>query len=562
MTNVKPPFLLFILAALFVTFPTQTRATWATTTLQEMSIEEKIGQLFMIAAYVDADYAEKEIGNPHIIQEIDTYLCKYHIGGLAYVGPSSCQKQVSLTNHYQQLSKYPILIAQDLEWGLAMRLTDGMCFPKNSTLGAVEDELIYETGKEIGRQARLIGVHMNLSPVLDVNMTSENPAINIRSFGDNPLIVAEKGVAMIRGLQDGGVIASAKHFPGLGDITVDPHLGLPKNLHSIERLNRVELYPFREAIKAGVGSIQTEHLVIPAIEPSINLPSSLSYGVVTKLLKQEMGFHGLILSGALRMKALTNHLSEEEITLNAFLAGSDMLLMPQDISKAYKTIYDAFKNGIISERDLDERLLKILNIKEGLHLHQNCLVEAPTMEQMQPQSAHKLKRKLFESAVAFLRKDEQMNVPLSSQQEIPYIQIGNSSTNTLFEQLNQRLNLRSFFFSLEHANREEQQDLLDLLESYPRVILAVYPGDPRRIEQIRLLSGIKQESELKQFRVHGLTTAAIEFATLLQKYQHKIIVAYFGNPYGLPFFNAFSNVLMAYEQEIEAQTVAGELLRR
>src|SRR6185295_12332732 len=250
--------------------------SWAEKTLLQMSQEEKIGQLFMIAAYVDPEYASREIGNPGIIQEIDTYITRYHVGGLAFVGPSEWKKQVALTNHYQKISKYPILIAQDLEWGLSMRIKDGMRFPKNITLGAVDDNrLIYEMGREIGRQAKCIGVHMNLSPVLDVNIEPENLAINIRSFGTSPRLVAEKGIAMIRGLQEPGIIASAKHFPGLGDISIDPHLGLPTVAHDIQRLQEVELYPFVQAIQAGVLSIQTEHVIIPAVEPDSTTPSSL-----------------------------------------------------------------------------------------------------------------------------------------------------------------------------------------------------------------------------------------------------------------------------------------------
>lgn len=161
--------------------------SWAQRTLEEMTLDEKIGQLFMIAAYADREYANSEIGNPRIIEEIDQYITQYHVGGLAYVGPSECLKQVILTNHYQEISQHPLLIAQDLEWGLSMRIADGMRFPKNITLGAIKDDhLIYEMGKEVGRQAKLIGVQMNLSPVLDVNIEPENIAINVRSFGSSP----------------------------------------------------------------------------------------------------------------------------------------------------------------------------------------------------------------------------------------------------------------------------------------------------------------------------------------------------------------------------------------
>ena len=262
--------------------------SWAIRTLRNMSQDEKIGQLFMIAGYVDSDYANREIGDPDIIQKMERTITQYHVGGIAYVGPSECLKQVLLTNRYQEISKYPILFAQDLEWGLSMRIKDGMRFPKNITLGAVKDNrLIYEMGKEIGRQAKLIGIQMNLSPVLDVNLEPENLAINVRSFGDSPKEVSVKGVEMIRGLQDAGIIASAKHFPGLGDITVDPHLGLPSSRRDQQYLQEMELYLFIQAINAGVLSIQTEHILVPALEPDPKIPASLSANIVNGLLKKK-----------------------------------------------------------------------------------------------------------------------------------------------------------------------------------------------------------------------------------------------------------------------------------
>lgn len=198
MTFIKKLLLLFLFALLnfsSVLIATESNS-WAHKTLKTMSLDEKIGQLFMIAGYVDSKFAQKETGGSKIIEEIDRYITEYHVEGIAYVGPSESHKQVTLTNHYQRISKYPILIAQDLEWGLSMRLKDGMQFPKNIALGAVDNhDLIYEMGKEIGNQAKLIGVHMNLSPVLDVNIDPENPVINVRSFGSSPKLVAEKGLA-------------------------------------------------------------------------------------------------------------------------------------------------------------------------------------------------------------------------------------------------------------------------------------------------------------------------------------------------------------------------------
>ncbi len=520
-----------------------------------MSLDEKVGQLFMVAAYVDPEYARCEIGNSQIIQEIDSYITQYHVGALAYVGPSECIKQVLLTNHYQEISKYPLLIAQDLEWGLSMRIKDALRFPKNNTLSAIADpHLIYEMGREIGSAAKLIGVHMNLSPVLDVNIDPENIAINVRSFGSSPQEVAQKGIAMIHGLQDAGIIASAKHFPGLGDISIDPHLGLPSNYQNRQRLQNVELYPFIEAIKAGVLSIQTEHLIVPALEPDVNIPSSLSRRVVRDLLKEELGFTGLVLSGALRMRALTEHFSDKEIVLNAFLSGNDMLLMPQDFPQAYHLIKEAIEEGVIAEKDVDERVLKILQLKERLRLDSRSVIEVPPLEQFHSPSAQELKRVLFQTAVTLLRNEQNL-IPLFlfEKGSVAYVQLGESSSSHYLDLLSKKMRVDPFILPLECDDPTQIQAIVKQLEGYSLIILAVYPADPRRIEQIRLQSSQKQKEELKQFRVHGLSASLVQFVNALQTYDKKTVVTFFGNSFGLPFFTAYSTVLMAYEADPDAE---------
>ncbi len=536
--------------------------SWAQKTLQEMSRDEKIGQLFMVAGYIDPEYAKYEIGNPWIIQEIERYITEYHIGGIAYVGPSDSSTQVALTNHYQEISKYPILIAQDLEWGLSMRLKDGIRFPKNITLSAIADnDLIYEMGKEIGNQAKLIGVHMNLSPVLDVNREPENIAINVRSFGSCPQLVAQKGIAMIRGMQDAGIIASAKHFPGLGDITVDPHLGLPYCRHGEKHLYDVELYPFAKAIKAGVMSIQTEHLMVPTLEPGLKTPSSLSSKIVGDLLKGELGFTGLVLSGALRMIALTNHLSNEEITLNAFLAGSDMLLMPQDFEAAYDTLKTALKEGLIAEKDINDRVLKILQLKEKVNLNHKHLLAIPKPEQLHSPYAKALKKRLYQSAVT-LTRDIQQHLPLSpsKMRSVAYVQLGDAPSTEFLDNLSWSMTIDPFIFRLAADNSEEEQKLLEQIDNYDLIILAVYPADPRRIAEIRLLSETNQNEELKHFRVHGITPFLLSVAEALQSYQEKTIAVFFGSPFGIHFFDGYSTLIMGYEADPDAEQAALDIL--
>ena len=527
-----------------------------------MSLDEKIGQLFMVAGYVDPEFAQKEIGKSTVIKDLDHDIAHYCIGGIAYVGPSDSRKQVALTNHYQHRSKYPLLIAQDLEWGVAMRLGDCMQFPKNITLGAIDDQsLIYELGKEIGRQAKLIGVHMNLSPVLDVNTEPANPVINIRSFGRSPEQVAAKGIAMFQGLQDSGIIASAKHFPGLGDMTTDPHLALPYSCHHKKRLQEVELYPFAEAIKAGVLSIQTEHVLIPSLEPDPQKPSSLSSRVIKGILKRELGFNGLVLSGALRMKALTKYFSDEAIVLSAFLAGNDMLLMPQDLPRAHQTLKKALANGKISEQEIDEKVLKILQLKEKVNLHRQRLVDLPLAKQLHSPAAKKLKTTLYQKAVTCMR-DRKHLLPLAvaATDSIAYIQLGQPSSHACLNKLKQVLTVDTFCFSSTGDHRVEATRLLEKIAAYPAVILAVHPADPRRIVEIRLLNSQRQIKEVEHFRVHGLSAPLIRFIDALQPYACNVIVAFFGNPFGVHFFDDYPTLIMAYEDVPDTQHSVAEML--
>lgn len=546
--------LLFVVLSLHV----HARADWAEKTLQSMTLDEKVGQLFMIAGYVDQEYASRETENPRIIEEIESYVKDYAIGGIGLVGPSTSTKQVILLNRYQEMSKYPLLIAQDFEWGLSMRLTDGMRFPKNITLGALRDNsLIYEMGKEIGRQGKLVGVQMNLSPDMDVNIEPENPVINVRSFGSSPQEVALKGIAMIKGLQDADMIASAKHFPGLGDITTDPHLALPINLSDKKRLEEIELYPFHEAIKAGVLSIQTDHVLMPALEPDTKLPSSLSPNIVQGILKDKMGFQGLVLSGALRMKALSDNWSQEEIAYKAFVAGSDMLLMPKDFPRAFNAIKTAVNEGKISKAALDERVLKILKLKEHSQLHLNRKLPLPTQEQLHTPEAKALKRRLYKAIVTVV-KDENKLLPLKSTPKSPvaYVQIGGDSNSPLYNELKTKLDIEPYFLALDHTD----PTLIKQLEKYSKVVVALFPLDARRIAQIRLLNLEKRLEELKHFRIHGVQPATVTLIEQLQALNTKTCLAFFGNPFGLQFVQNYSSLINGYEDDPEAQAAAARLL--
>lgn len=343
--------------------------SWAEATICTLSLDEKIGQLFMPPACPLRGEDHKN--------DWATLLEKFHIGN-AILKHSDPVTQVKFLEDLQKRSKIPLLISADAEWGLAMRMKDTAAFPKNGILGAIGDfDLIYQVGAEIGRQAKRVGIHLNFSPVADVNTNPDNPIIGIRSFGDDPNHVASCVAAMVRGLQSAGILACAKHFPGHGDTTVDSHRALPVVSHSRKRLDTVELVPFRRACSEGVGAIMSGHLLVSAIDPE--RPATLSPLCMEGLLRNEFGFEGLIITDALNMRALSE--TPEEIAVRAFQAGCDLLLygdhiapnidkiLREDIPRVWGALKRGFEEGMLSMERLNASVLRILRAKERMNLH-------------------------------------------------------------------------------------------------------------------------------------------------------------------------------------------------
>ena len=303
---------------------------WVDSVLGTLSLKERIGQLFI---YTIAPYQDK--GNKELLRKV---VEDYKVGGLLFSG-GLMQNQAMLTNEAQRMADIPLLITFDGEWGLSMRLRGTPVFPKNMVLGCIQnDTLLYEYGREMARQCRELGVQVNFAPVADVNINPKNPVINTRSFGENPVNVANKVIAYARGLEDGGVLSVSKHFPGHGDTDVDSHKSLPVLPFTRERLDSVELYPFRKAVQAGVGGIMVGHLEVPAFEAQRGLPSSLSRNVVYDLLTRELQFRGLVFTDALAMKGVSKH---ESLCLKALQAGHDLLLVPRRIKEEVDAILAA-----------------------------------------------------------------------------------------------------------------------------------------------------------------------------------------------------------------------------
>ena len=346
---------------------------WVDSVMNGMNLDEKIGQLFMVQAYSNKDVKHRKF--------IEKQIIKYHIGGLIFM-QGTPYKQALLTNKYQSISKTPLLIGFDGEWGLDMRLQHTFRFPWNMTLGAIQDDaLIAQMGKYIGEHCKRLGIHMNFAPVADININPKNPIIGNRSFGENKVNVTEKSLAFMRGMQSVNVLASGKHFPGHGDTADDSHSKLPILPFSKKRLENIELYPYERLIEGDLTSIMVAHLGVKALEPNPSLPTSLSYNVITNLLKGKMGFKGLVLTDALNMKGATGFAKPGDIDLAAILAGNDILLIPEDVPAAVKKIKDAVEQRVLSVVRIDASVRKILMAKYWAGLNAFEFVDTENLQQ-------------------------------------------------------------------------------------------------------------------------------------------------------------------------------------
>ena len=319
-----------------------------------LTLEQKVGQLFMVAAYSNK--------GPEHVQYLEMLASKYHIGGvIAMQGGPVRQRQ--MLEKLQNAATLPLLVGQDAEWGQAMRLDSTFKFPTSLTVGAAtQNHLARELGQALAHECQKVGVHMSFSPVLDVNTNAANPIIGARSFGSNPSLVAERGDAVISGLQNAGVLACGKHFPGHGDTHQDSHKTLPKVERSLEELAEVEWVPFKSAVQKQVASFMIAHLNIPSLEPG-GKPTSLSSKVIEDILREQWGYEGLVITDALNMKGVSEFAPIGELEIEAFKAGNDILLFPMDVPKAAATMVQAFKEGKLDEKELDRRVDRILRAK-------------------------------------------------------------------------------------------------------------------------------------------------------------------------------------------------------
>jgi beta-glucosidase-like glycosyl hydrolase/CubicO group peptidase (beta-lactamase class C family) len=518
-----------------------TEIGWVDSVFNAMSLEERIGQLFMVAAYSDRD-ATHEAALVDLIEN-------QHIGGLIFFqgGPS---RQAAMTERLQAVSKVPLMLGMDAEWGLAMRLDSTIHFPYQMTLGAIRnDTMVYEMGKEIGRELKRLGVHVNFAPVVDVNNNPANPVINYRSFGENPVNVARKGTAYMKGLQAVGVMANAKHFPGHGDTDTDSHKDLPIITHGRERLDSIELYPFRQLTNRGLASMMVAHLYIPELDSTEHLASTLSPRIVTDLLKEELGFRGLVFTDALNMKGVAKYWKPGEVDLKALLAGNDVLLFPEDVPVATEIIKQAIEEGTLDEQTVNLKCHRILKAKSWAGLSKRKpIIEHRLYENLNSAGAQRLNEILYERALTLL-KNEGAILPLREAQSdsTAYLAIGAFLDDPFHLGLKTR-GIKKAVSCVSAPNSTKSNQVIKALKNYRTVVIG--------------LDGMNRDPKQN----FGLSPEAVSLIEELSA-AHEVILTVFGNPYALAAIQNISSIeglIIAYEgvettRKKMAQALFGEL---
>ena len=517
------------------TYFTDNESIWVDSVLNSLTLDQKVGQLFIVAAY--SNHLEGEY------QKVDNLIEKYNIGGLIFMQGTPAA-QAKLTNRYQTIAKVPLLISFDGEWGLGMRLSNVISYPKAITLGAIQDnKLIYKMGADIAEQCVRLGIQLNFAPDADINSNAENPVIGFRSFGENKINVTQKAIAYMKGLQHNGVIANAKHFPGHGDANDDSHFNLPKIERSIERLTDTELYPFREMIKDSLMSIITGHLLVPSIENK-NIATSLSGSTITDLFKTKMGFQGLIITDALNMQGATKgNISAGDIELQAFLAGNDLLLMPENAIAGITKIIAAVNDGKIQMNDLDFRVKKILKAKywAGLSFKKSVL-ETDITEDLNQQKYLGLKQVLYENAVTVASNPDNLiplNQPFQSKKIVSIAigaELGNSFQKTLLK-----------FGDIQIFSNESRSD-----DDWYTSILNTLDTGKTIIVSLHKLNNLPS-------RRFGISPTTMGFLSALQK-QNKVIFVVLGNPYAIKYFPDIKTIVCGYEDDPLAEEAAAQVI--
>ncbi|MFS4469296.1 glycoside hydrolase family 3 N-terminal domain-containing protein [Maribacter sp. 2210JD10-5] len=506
---------------------------WVNSQYEKMTLEERVGQLFMVS-----------IASNQSSQQIDGFkkLVKDHsLGGIIFSNGGPV-RQAQITNELQSISKIPLLIGMDAEWGLAMRLDSTYAFPWNMTLGAIADNAIVEkVGKQIGKHAKRLGVHINFAPDIDINTNPKNPIIGNRSFGENREVVTEKGIAFMKGLESAGVLSTGKHFPGHGDTATDSHKSLPIIPFSRKRLDSLELYPYQKIIDSGLSSVMVAHLEVPALELKEGLPSSLSEQIISGILRDEMGFEGLVFTDALNMKGASEFGSEGEVALKAFYAGNDILLMPENILEAKEKLLKQYEKGRITEERLSASVKKILMAKYKVGLNNYQPIDLKNLyEDLNSLENDLVYEEAIENAITVVKnRFDLLGIRNLHNKKIAYVKLGDASNDAFLKRLNK-------YTKVTQVNAGDIASLKSKLTDYNLIIVGHHKSN---------------ESPWKAYKfTNKELTWLKELADLRTS---NLILSVFAKPYALSDIDSFQNidaVVMSYQNSDLAQQKTAELI--
>ena len=507
---------------------------WVDSVYNSLTLEQRVAQLICMRA-----------NNPDkpFDANVAKYIKKYNIGGVCFFR-ADAEAQVKQTNEWQAMAQTPLMVSIDAEWGLGMRVNKTLSYPYQMTLGAIgDDNLLYEMGQQVAEQCQRMGVHVNFAPVADVNSNAANPIIGMRSFGENPQKVGEKATAYALGMQSKGLTTTMKHFPGHGNTSTDSHLTLPTVTRTMEEVRDIELAPFRYMIEHGVNGAMVGHLYFPAIEKVKNTSSSLSYGVVTDLLKDEMGFEGLIFTDGLDMKGVSEKVRNDSVPYVAFMAGNDVLILPHDVPFAIRTIKAAAERDSEVEARVEESCKKILRYKYRAGLNNYKAVStANLMSDLKKDAYIDLRQQLYDEAITLLRNDGNV-IPLANNKKIAVVTIGNTKNDVNNGLIEHGYSTKSFVVKKDEIATKSAAWLKEL-EAYDIVVVSI------------------EKTTMFANKNYGINDETVKFFNRLVA-QNDVILNLFACPYALDMFrinNSVKGVVVGYQDEVPAVNAVVRLL--
>lgn len=510
---------------------------WVDSVFKKLNKKQRIAQLFVIR-----ESSRDANGKPIFFDSaVTAYIKKYNVGSLCLFQGNPAE-QASYINKYQALAKTPLMISIDGEMGLGMRMTDSvMKFPDNITLGAVSDAgLLYQIGQAIARQCKRQGIQIDYAPVVDINNNPGNPVIGFRSFGEDKYKVALFGTQIMKGMQGLGVMATAKHFPGHGDVSVDSHLDLPVINKPLPVLDTLELYPFKQLFKQGVGSVMIAHLSIPAIDTTTHLPTSLSPKNVTELLRNKLGFKGISFTDALEMQGVAKYYPGSDGAIQSLVAGNDMLCLPGDVDGSIKRIGKAIRKGILNKNDINGRVKKVLLAKYHMGLSNVQPVNTNNLVNDLNAEVPGLRKQVAENALTLLRKQTGV-LPLQNGKRIAYVGLGVTAPNLLSGLLQRFDHAGAFFFSYKDASAKADSIYDAVAGKFDVVIIGLH--------------------KLNKYPAgnYGISSNALALAARLQQNMPAVTMV-FGNPYAVKFVEASPTLVACYEDDAIFQQAAFDWL--